>query len=83
MLAGDPVLVRFLAHGEVALRGDDELLPVHCGQEGSDDLLGAAGRVDVGAVDEVAPGIDERLQDGVGFLFPAAPVVGAERHGAQ
>jgi hypothetical protein len=48
----------------------------------ADDLLGRAGRVDVGRVDEVDPGIERAVEDAGGVIVVGvAP--GAEHHRAE
>jgi hypothetical protein len=72
-----------VAHREPALGGEHDAVPYVGGprrEPAADDLLGPAAAVDVGRVDEVAAGLDERVE-----LRVRARLVGlrAERHRAQ
>jgi hypothetical protein len=79
---GQAGLVRVGAHREPALGRQDE--PVPCAgpaaEPAADDLLGRAGLVDIGRVDEVAAGFGVPVEQQVG-----GRLVGllAEGHGAQ
>jgi hypothetical protein len=82
VLAGETQPVRVIRGREVSLGGDDQLVGESgvVGEPASDDALGLATAIDVCGLDEVAIGLDERVE-----LFAGVGLVGllAECHGAQ
>jgi hypothetical protein len=74
-------VVGVIAHRHVRLGGQDDVVTAP-GQCLADDLLGFAGGVHVGGVDEVDAGIQRTMNDCCAFgVVLGAPVT--EHHGAQ
>jgi hypothetical protein len=75
------LLVDVVAHPAVHLGGEHHPIPA-AGQGLADDLLRLAGRVHVGGVDEVDPGVQRPLDD-PGRLVMIRIAPGPEHHRAQ
>jgi hypothetical protein len=74
--------VAVLTHRRMGLGGEHDVVAAASGEGCADDLLGFAGRVHVGGVDEVDAGIEGAMDDGDRVVVVAvAP--GAEHHGAE
>jgi hypothetical protein len=66
----------------VDLAGQDDVVALAAGQRLADDHLGLTGRVDVGGVDEVDPGVQRAVDDADALVVVlGAPV--AEHHRAE
>ena len=61
MMARGPAVVRPLAHGKARLGGDQHAALALAPQRLADDLLRGAGRIDIGRVDQIDPGIDAEI----------------------
>ncbi len=90
MVARQPYLVRSLAHAEPSL-GRDQRAVAATAQDFAQDLLRGAGRIDVGRIEQIDPGIEahvdlpRRARDigvaGLGEIATAAEGHGAHRQG--
>ena len=86
-LADDPppgvaTLVGVVSHRHVDLAGEHDAFALTCGERLANDLLGFAGGVDVGGVDEVDPGIERAVDDADALVvILGAPL--AEHHRAE
>ena len=70
------------AHRKADFGREDDVVAIACGQRLADDLLRLSGRVDVGGVDEVDPGLDRGVDDADRFVvIRLAP--GPEHHRAE
>ena len=79
---GSAPLAGVVAHREADLRRQDDVVALAAGECLADDLLGLAGGVDVGGVDEVDPGVERGVDDPDRFVVVGlAP--GAEHHRAE
>ena len=73
------------ASAERKFRGEHHLVSsLRLREKITDDALAASVGVTVGGVDEVAPGVEVAVQDGVGGFLRSPPApIGAERHGSE
>ena len=79
--ARDAALVGVVAHRSPELRGQDDVVAAAL-ERLADDLLGLAGRVDVGGVDEVDAGIEGAVDD-ADRVVVVGVAPGAEHHRAE
>ncbi len=84
MLRAVPARMNALARREPRLGRHDHLVAeTTLGDEAAQQLLAPPARIDVGGVDEVAPGIHIRVEHRPRAVLSRAPASGAERHGAK
>jgi hypothetical protein len=79
--AGAATGVAVLAHRQAGLGGEHDVVPPP-GEGLAEHLLGLAGAVDVGGVDQVDAGVEGRADEGVGVGLGGAADL-AEVHGAE